>query len=431
MVKDLDERLKKQKITLDDVWRQVKINKEAIRKLQEGLPDQIFVKKDKDGNLQIPHELWEALREVIRSDPDLQDMINKSPSDSSGKPNTNQPTQKELAKAFEKFLDTNRAKIAAIADENLTNRFPNLLKDNTIVTKSQIIEMIKKDWDDNKKTRQSEIAKLQEQLDQHQRQIAKLGRESTVGRSEKQLKALIEKVVREVGGAGASPGGSANWGQTRINHWSHGTGAVVDPYATSPNYQFPSMKEWLPAKTFRYLIGNPVPIPNPPEAALRKWDEHGDCWCTPAGGRDGHGASIAVISGSSIYPEQIVVEHIAPTASLEPGAAPKEMELWAYVEDYETYDEFKKISTAMFGTNYRVKTQETMGYVRIATWTYNLESSDNIQAFPVQLDMKDLSTHTDKLIVRALNNWGDGKVDYTCLYRVRVHGEIHIDQKEA
>jgi hypothetical protein len=72
-----------------------------------------------------------------------------------------------------------------------------------------------------------------------------------------------------------------------------------------------------------------------------------------------------------------------------------------------------------------------MGYVRIATWTYNLESSDNIQAFPVQLDMKDLSTHTDKLIVRALNNWGDGKVDYTCLYRVRVHGEIHIDQKEA
>lgn len=430
MVKDIGDRLKDQALTLDRVWKQVKLNTGAITKLEEGLPDKIFVKKDKNGKLQIPHEIWEPLREIIRSDPDIQDMINNSPSDPSGKPNTNQPSQKELAKAFEKFLAANRVKLDSVADDNTAKKFPNLLKDNIVVAKPQIIEMIKQDWKDNEKLRQAEIAKLQEQMDQQQRQLTKIGRENTVGRSEKQLRVLIEKVVREMG-VGSSHGGGANWGQTRVNHWSHGTGAVVDPYATSPNYQFPSMKQWLPSKTFRYLIGNPVPIPNPPETALRRWDEHGDCWCSPAGGSDGFGSSLAVISGSSIYPEQIVVEHIIPQASLEPGAAPKEMELWAYVEDFDVYDEMKKMSEGMFGTNARVKIQQTMGYVRIATWTYNQDSSDNIQAFPVQLDMKDFSTRTDKLIVRAINNWSDGKVDYTCLYRVRVHGEIHVDQPEA
>jgi len=64
------------------------------------------------------------------------------------------------------------------------------------------------------------------------------------------------------------------------------------------------------------------------------------------------------------------------------------------------------------------------GWIRIATFTYDQESSQNVQSFPVQLDMKALGASTNKIIVRSKNNWGGEQVGYTCLYRVRLHGEI-------
>lgn len=219
-----------------------------------------------------------------------------------------------------------------------------------------------------------------------------------------------------------------NW-DTQVNHWSHGTGATIDPdpAATSKNFLFPSMKAGLFTKSFRYMMRNKVPIPNPPEAALRKWDEHGDCWCTHADGVDGFGGSIGVVSGASIYPQEVVVEHIPSTASLQPGATPKDMELWAYFEDWPLHDDVVAESKALFPSESRdVLVQQTMGYIRVATWTFDIES-ENIQAFPVQLDLKSFSAHTNKLIIRAKNNWGGGNVDYTCLYRLRVHGDIALE----
>ena len=172
----------------------------------------------------------------------------------------------------------------------------------------------------------------------------------------------------------------------------------------------------------RWLIGNSIPVPNSPDTALMKWEEHGDCWCSPSNA-DGFGPSLAVIMGSSIYPEQIVVEHIMSSASLEPGAAPKDMEILAWIPDSELFQAVSKMSDNIFNDD-TVEPLRADNFVRIATFTYDIDAQENIQGFQTQLDMKALGAHTNKIIVRSKNNWSDGHVDYTCLYRVRVHGDV-------
>jgi hypothetical protein len=80
------------------------------------------------------------------------------------------------------------------------------------------------------------------------------------------------------------------------------------------------------------------------------------------------------------------------------------------------------MSDDMFGVDSDVSLP--YGWVRIASFTYDIESNHNVQSFPVQLDMKALGAATNKIIVRSKSNWGGENVGYTCIYRVRLHGEI-------
>ncbi|TVY27314.1 Sun domain-containing protein [Lachnellula hyalina] len=411
---------------VDALKKQNKLAHQTITKLRNSLPNYVAIRRDSNGHLQIPSDFWQAMKDLIISDPELHP--NEEPEKSTGV--TTKHSDKGSGKAFDDWLTSNRAKVTTWTNAELEKRFPSLMKDNIVVAKEEIIDMIRENWKDNQKAIQAEYTTITKNMDQQQRQINKLLQEG--GQNKQQIKASVQKYLKELLPAAqleaqsrANIKASANWGNTRVNHWSHKTGATIDINPTSKNYQFPSTKLNIFRRAYRYAIRNPPPIPNPPEAALTSWEEHGDCWCTHAGGLDGLGGSIAVTSGASIYPEQVVVEHIAPTASLQPGAAPREMELWAYIHDFDIYDTVKILSTQMFPPESRaVEAQQTLGYVRIATWTYDIESTENIQAFPVQLDLKAFSVHTNKLIIRAKNNWGEGKVEYTCLYRLRVHGEI-------
>jgi SUN domain-containing protein 1/2 len=94
-------------------------------------------------------------------------------------------------------------------------------------------------------------------------------------------------------------------------------------------------------------------------------------------------------------PTRFSLEHIpksmSPSGQID--SAPKEFEVYGYVEsELEANPEF------------------------LGRFTYNIESSP-IQFFPVQ-------NHTNKLFryieLKIISNHGN--VNYTCLYRFRVHG---------
>ncbi|KAH8678715.1 hypothetical protein BGZ60DRAFT_249419 [Tricladium varicosporioides] len=410
--------------------KQADIDSEAIKKIEKALPDFVATKKDPKGNLQIPKEFWQALRDKIRTDGDL---IPSVVGPISGKPSAGaQISLKEFdrkaGKLWEKFLADNRAKIAAWSASDIDKRFPDLFKKNILASKAEIIDMIHRNWKDNQDELRKELASVSKQLEKANQQIMKL-QDEPASMNKDELKAIIKGQIKSIIPVGQLEAlaklnikGNINYGLTKVNYFSRGTGAVVNIPVTSPNYVFPSMNKWFFQKATQWAIGNPIPIANPPEAALKSWEEHGDCWCAPANDKDGRGPALGVIMGSKIYPEEVVVEHISPGASLEPGAAPREMELLANIGDFSTYDALIKMSEDLFPEESN-SDGYNFNYVRIATWTYDIESEDNIQAFPIQLDLKSYGISTDKLVVRSKNNWGGGKVDYTCLYRVRIHGE--------
>jgi hypothetical protein len=406
----------------------------SIERIEEMLPDLLSVKKDRSGNLRIPEDFWLAVLDRIRADQTL----TSDPADNVGKGSSSKglsikDVRKEIetgsGKLWETWLAANRAKIEKISSDELTSKFPQLLKDNHVISKADIIDMIRKNWYDNEHEVKSEIRQLAKNLQDVTDRIAKLPH-STAGITKQEVRTIAQEVISNLipdlqldALARANLKNIAIHGIHQINHFSKGTGARIDPHLTSPNFVFPSQDVWFPTRWGQWAIGNPIPPPNPPEAALTNWEEHGDCWCSSATDNQGFGPSLGVLIAKEIYPEQVIIENINPSGALEPGAAPRDMELLAYITDIDIYNTVRSYSEEIFNDE-AGELQHPYRFVKIASWTYDLESHQNVQAFPVQLDLKSLGAKTDRLVVRAKNNWGGGNVDYTCLYRVRLNGEI-------
>ncbi|EDN02423.1 predicted protein [Histoplasma mississippiense (nom. inval.)] len=106
----------------------------------------------------------------------------------------------------------------------------------------------------------------------------------------------------------------------KVNYASIGMGAVVDPYLTSPTM---ATSAGLVSRIGQYLAK--VPRGSPPVAALQPWDGVGECWCAAT---RSNASQLTILLGRAIVPEEVVIEHIPKGATLDPGSAPREMELW-------------------------------------------------------------------------------------------------------
>lgn len=439
-VKDLQNRLTDAEYDIKYLKQRSDIDTKAISRLESILPDFVACKKDKYGDLQIPEDFWQALSDKIRSDNSLfQQAVGKIDGTTSSKPGISykeveRVVEKSAGRLWDKFLNVNRGKITSWSGEEFDRKFPQKMKDflhsSSIASKKEFLDLIRKNWDDTQKEIKSEVGKLTKELDRTTRQISKL-EHNPAGHTKEELKNIAQDVFHKLLPSAqlealskANMGINTNYGLSRVNYFSHGTGAVVNPYVTSPSYVFPGLNVNLFKRALSWVFLRPTPVPNPPDMALNRWEEHGDCWCSPSMNEEGWGPSIGVVSGASIYADQVVVEHIPPTASLEPGAAPREMELLMYMDHFDTYNNIRSMSMDIFedGTG---ELQHPYPYVKIATWTYDSESSQSVQAFPVQIDVKSFgaNAHSNRFIVRAKNNWGGASVGYICFYRLRLHGE--------
>ncbi|KAL2070545.1 hypothetical protein VTL71DRAFT_13571 [Oculimacula yallundae] len=402
----------------------------ALKTIRDMLPDYLVVKEDKNGNIVIPDNFWHALRDKIRKDNTLSNGHVNTGSISSGGLSI-KDLEKQARNLWDQYLEDNEARMGELDNQDITRQFPGLLKQNHVISKTEVLTLIQDNWDDNQQAVMSEMSTMTKKLNHATREISQL-RASFKDESDAIANEVLKRFIPsgQIDAlAAANLKSNLNHGLSRINFLSKGTGAVIDIINTSPTHVFPSQNAWFPKRTAHWMMGNSIPVPNGPDAALTKWEEYGDCWCSPSSNDAGSGPSLAILMGESVYPDQVVVEHILPNASLEPGAAPREMELLAYIPDPEVFRKVSEMSHKRFQTDpdddsLPVEPLSNENFVRIATWTYERNTLDNIQAFAVQVDLKALGAHTNKVIIRSKNNWGEGDVDYTCLYRVRLHGEV-------
>lgn len=202
----------------------------------------------------------------------------------------------------------------------------------------------------------------------------------------------------------------------QVNFFSTGLGAVVDPYLSSPTKK---REITFLQRGVISFFGLDLRKPLPPVAALEPWDDIGDCWCAPPGRGK---AQLAVLLPRTIYPTAITVEHIQPEATLDIAAAPKDMELWVQIPDEDTREAVANAAFPLLGDVIDPGNSIGPTYVRVGTWQYSIHVPNHVQTFTMAVDLEHFNAKVEKVVVRAATNWGGQ--DYTCFYRLRLHGKL-------
>lgn len=265
----------------------------------------------------------------------------------------------------------------------------------------------------------------------------------------------------------------------RINFLSLGMGTVIDPSLTSPSI---GRKRTLARRLYGYVTGDHVPLPNPPDTALKPWDGVGDCWCSVPS--NAGLAQMAILLGQRAVPEEVVVEHIPKGASPDPDIAPREMELWAQFKPHHgpvaattavTSDSspvaspppsrfrpsflgrffsssrssptnstpspsatlassplsLSSLHDTILETLHRAYPNEPEAaysndallgpsFFRVGKWQYDRDG-EPVQRFTLNAIVDQPTLRVDKVVFRVKSSWG---APHTCLYRLKLYGHV-------
>ncbi|PWN22379.1 hypothetical protein BCV69DRAFT_311187 [Microstroma glucosiphilum] len=227
----------------------------------------------------------------------------------------------------------------------------------------------------------------------------------------------------------------------RADYALYSAGGRIIPSMTSPSLQFSSpgsvqrssWLSWVPgmgsSSTTEHLRSRS------PVVALHHDNSPGMCW--PFEGQTGQ---LGIHLAQPVLVTDITLEH--PHASLlfgDNSAAPKEVTVSALVERAE--DQRKLAAWRRRVAQEAAKRRSSQGdeeeeegeelemfepstssnHLHLATFAYDATSTRTLQTFPVSAEARALAIPVSVLQVRVLSNHGNQR--YTCLYRVRVHGE--------
>ncbi|MCJ1225048.1 hypothetical protein MMC12_001697 [Toensbergia leucococca] len=215
----------------------------------------------------------------------------------------------------------------------------------------------------------------------------------------------------------------------QVDYFAKGLGTVVEPRLTSPTL----VREYS-WKARLFAKGWGIALPNSPSATsiLDKWDGIGDCWCAPPSRGK---LQVTLTLGRQVVPTELVVEHISKRSTLDIGAAPRVIELWAHIANktkralvdskmhshFLRYDRWE-IEEEPGDRKLRDRKQPLVpDFTLIGRWEYDILNRQPVQYFRVPLDLAFYGIDTRRVAIRVNSNWGGG--NYTCLYRVRLYGE--------
>ena len=118
------------------------------------------------------------------------------------------------------------------------------------------------------------------------------------------------------------------------------------------------------------------------------------------------------------------------TAALDIGSAPRKIEIWgemlnstqrAFANEYLDQDDYPKLYERPPPSKREAGIALGDKYVRLGEMIYDVRNPNHVQTRRLSLDTERFGIPIKKIVVRAVTNWGR---EFTCLYRVRMHGKI-------
>lgn len=219
----------------------------------------------------------------------------------------------------------------------------------------------------------------------------------------------------------------------QINWFTPGFGAFIDQRLTSPTAAI-CKESWSPWP-WSYLIGQSCPedtLSDGSMMALQAWDDPvNDRWCAP---KNPFGKmQITVGIERPITPTEMVVEMAAKDTSPvgHMATAPKEIELWIQIHD----DDIRRTVSSMIDQLYPDLWRDVSSqgrelamaqildynYVPVGRWKYNIYENQEVQTFKIPVPLGEYGVTSSKVAVRVNSNWGND--EYTCVNRLRLHGD--------
>lgn len=210
----------------------------------------------------------------------------------------------------------------------------------------------------------------------------------------------------------------------------YSSGASVIPSLTSDTFEI--KPQGMASRVLGFVTGNGYAVGRPPVTALHHETHNGHCW--PFAGSKGQ---LAVMLSMPAYISDVTIDHVAKEVATDMRSAPRDMELWGLVEGEENTAKFKqwearkqaeaRATASAVGEEYVEQDDypktlpRSPPYMRLTNFTYNVYSPDHIQTFPIPQKVQELEMDFGVVVLLVKSNWG--REDFTCLYRLRVHGE--------
>lgn len=336
----------------------------SLEEFKLKLPPMVLVNKRPDGTTEIPDEFWRAILSKMKA---------------TGMPDLTQSANAQ----WNEFLDKNHANILRSMSDLIQNS--ELKESFEVIARDKFVTMMT-----------DEYGKLSTLID---KKVAEAVKAVSKNVAKDIANKAYQDQIRLQSLAFANLVANAEIGLRKVNYFSTGLGARIDPFLTSSTFV---RETSLSTKAYNKLFA--IPGRRPPVAALEKWDEPGECWCAAPDDKGKGLAQLSVSLAQKMIPRQVTVEHLPKQASLDFTSAPKDMEIWA-----ET-DEWLQNRADCSGE------APQLGWKCLGKFSYNVHADNHVQTF--NLDFT-LTKPVAKTIVRVNNNWGS---DHTCLYRVRLHG---------
>ncbi|KAK5991320.1 hypothetical protein PT974_09601 [Cladobotryum mycophilum] len=475
-----DSRLQKMEDWLKDLRRELgkakksgQLHDASIKKLEHVVPKLVHMTL-KDGKPIIAQEFWHAIRDLIHQDDNFltlekkgseydfanqkqwKSIVSRLTKDPAFSKQVNLSVGKledRLADKLPAFWETwvagNERKISQMVGtaldkmklpgtpKELEARLNDLVKKHlgnqktggVVVTRDEFLRHLKNEFTAHRAEIKAEIGELQPKFEKLVKESIALAKgELPDGMAkaevEKLVKTLVSKSLADMNLEALAKGRiHAHWDKdlkNRVNYFGVGAGAVIDPNLSSGTYQ-PNTED-INRKGLR------ASDPLPPIAAILPWLDDGDCWCGTRrknGRGNPHDVVLSVMMGHSIIPQHVVVEHILPGATTDPGARPKDIEVYATIEDPTIRGRVRDFAAAHFPDdkdNWNFAPANLpYTFVKIGQFVYEgAELHDGVHVHHLSPELIALGAETDQVVIRATSNYGAKW--HTCFYRVRLFG---------
>lgn len=168
----------------------------------------------------------------------------------------------------------------------------------------------------------------------------------------------------------------------------------------------------------------------PPVYALHPDLHVGNCWAFP-----GSSGQLGIALARLVYITEITIDHPSRDVTFDIRSAPKDIEVWGFIEGADNMAKYHAFIERERAASFESSNSTDVGvegdptfpgqpagttYLRLASLSYDIKFDSHIQTFVIPPEIQDLQIDFGVVLFRILSNWDDD--EYTCLYRVRVHG---------